>query len=73
MFFNEKNRRLAYFWKNRNWQFSVSDIIKEEPTAQHRSGSVLGGALCFKRTAGSRPLNISDPKSPCFLFFEKKR
>jgi hypothetical protein len=51
----------------------VSDIIKEEPTAQHKSSSVLGGSLSFQRTTGSGPLNISDPKSTCFLFFGKKK
>jgi hypothetical protein len=43
----KKNLRFFYFSKNRNWQLSVSDIIKEEPTAQHRSGAVLGGSLSF--------------------------
>jgi hypothetical protein len=35
------------FSRNGNWQFLVSDIIKEEPTAQHKSSSVLGGSLSF--------------------------
>jgi hypothetical protein len=45
----------------------VSDIIKEEPTAQHKSSSVLGGSLSFG------PLNFSYQMTTWFLLFLKKK
>jgi hypothetical protein len=45
MFFNEKEPKVILFFKAPRLAVLGFGHIKEEPTAEHRSGLVLGGAF----------------------------